>query len=677
MDSRWSDEEARDFIARYASADRSNEDVALRVYSSRLIGGEASLVLHGGGNTSVKTRLVDDTGAEVDVLCVKGSGWDLKFIEPAGLPAVRLDTLAALRELDALSDEDMVNAQRTRLLDASAPNPSVETLLHAFLPAKFIDHSHADAILALVDQPEGPREALLAELFGARLALVPYVMPGFALAKLAAEVAAANPEAEGLLLLQHGLFTWGETARESYERHVWAVDRAERHIAKRRGAPAQSSVNADAAAARFVAHAPELRGRLGQASGKRYFLHFRTSPAIHRFCGRADLDQVSQRGPATPDHVIRTKATPLIVDEPGELEALDARVEAFRAAYRSYFERQQALRPERTLVALDPDPRVVLLPGVGLVGVGTSPKAARVAADLYEHTIDVIDAAESVGTYTALPERDLFDMEYWSLEQAKLGKKKPRPLDGRIVYLTGAARGIGAATARVFAEAGATLYLVDREADELEALAAELGAAWEALDVTDEAAVDESMRACVARFGGLDGLISNAGVAPQSPIATCSTELLQRSFAVNFFAHQALAARAFQIFERQGGGGFLLFNASKAAFNPGANFGPYALPKAALVALTKQYALEGGPLGIRANAVNADRIRTGLLDAADVKKRAAARGLEVDAYYRSNLLRREVSGREVGEAFLHLALAGSTTGCVLTVDGGNIAASPR
>lgn len=675
MQSRWSDEQAKQYIERYASAPASNPDLALRVYSSRLIGREPTLVLHGGGNTSVKTRLVDDTGELVEVLCVKGSGWDLGDIEPAGLPAVRLATLTALRSLAALSDEAMVNAQRTRLLDASAPNPSVETLLHAFLPAKYIDHSHADAILALVDQPDA--EPICRALFGDRLALVPYVMPGFALAKLAAEIAEANPAAEGMLLLQHGLFTWGATARESYERHVRAVDQAERRSASQRPAatpaPSPTPISLPSVAA-------ELRGRLGQGQ-RRYFFAVRESEAIRRFVERDDLSAISQRGPVTPDHVIRTKAVPLIVDlrsTDDPLASIDAALTRFRADYQAYFARQAKARPTRTLKALDADPRVVLVPGAGvLIGLGRSPKAARVAADLYEHTIDVIEAAERIGRYQALPEPDLFDMEYWSLEQAKLGKQDPRPLDGRIVYVSGAARGIGAAVARVFSNAGATLYLVDRDAEPLTELANQLDAASEVVDVANEQAVRRSVQTCAQRYGGLDGIVSNAGFAPQSPIAACPSALLEASFAVNLFAHQWLASEAFGLFERQGMGGFLLFNASKAAFNPGPAFGPYAVPKAALIALTKQYALEGGAHGIRSNAVNADRVRTNLMSSADVKRRATARGLEVDAYFRSNLLGREVTACDVAEAFLHLALAPSTTGCVLTVDGGNIAASPR
>src|SRR5690606_39117909 len=302
--------------------------------------------------------------------------------------------------------------------------------------------------------------------------------------------------------------------------------------------------------------------------------------AIRRFVAREDLRAVSQRGPVTPDHVIRTKATPLILDlrdQADHVGAIEAALASFRADYRSYFQRQAQARPERSLTALDPDPRVVLLPGVGaLIGLGGSPKAASIAADLYEHTIEVIEAAEAIGRYQALPESDLFDMEYWSLEQAKLGKQRPRPLEGRCIYISGAAHGIGAATARVFAQAGAALYLVDRDAEPLAAIARELGAAHEVLDLTEETAVRGSVQQCAALYGGLDGVVSNAGFAPQSAIARCSTELLAASFAVNFYAHHWLASEAFALFERQALGGFLLFNASKAAFNPGPEFGPYA-----------------------------------------------------------------------------------------------------
>ncbi|HET8936692.1 MAG TPA: bifunctional aldolase/short-chain dehydrogenase [Polyangiales bacterium] len=718
MQSRWSDAEAQSYVERYA--DSCPPDLALRVYTSRLIGRDPSLVLHGGGNTSVKTRLRDDTGKELDVLCVKGSGWDLGDIEPAGLPALRQASLLELRALPALSDEAMVNAQRIRMLDASAPNPSVETLLHAFLPHKFIDHSHADAILALVDQPDS--EALCRRLFGDRFGIVPYIMPGFALAKLAAETFEQNPQVEGLLLLKHGLFTFGETARQSYERHIAAVSVAEefarsrgarieavspgewhrsdrsceamagevaqhsaqlaaREVSRELNVAAEKTEGQATPSARYVKLAPVLRGLLGEHQ-RRYALQLRTSPQIQRFIARPDLATVSQVGCGTPDHVIRTKRFPLVLElhpertERDQADSIRSQLRAYREQYRAYVTRQSARKTER-IVPLDPDPRVILVEGVGLIAAGPSAAAAGIAADIYEHTIDVIEQAQRIGRYEALPESDIFDMEYWSLEQKKLGAAKARALEGRVVYISGAAHGIGAACARRFANAGAALYLVDRDAQRLAELAQQLRAAHEVLDLRDENALRSSVARCVAHFGGLDGVVSNAGVAPQSAIAACKTQDLEQSFRINFFAHQWLAAAAVDVMHDQGMGGFLLFNASKAAWNPGPEFGPYAVPKAALVALMKQYALEYGSLGIRANAVNADRIRTHLLDEADIAARARSRGLEPDAYYRANLLGREVTAEDVADAFVYLATAPSTTGSVVTVDGGNIAASPR
>ena len=425
MQSRWSDSEAQSTIERYVGV--CPADVALRVYTSRLIGQDPSLVLHGGGNTSVKTRLADDTGREVDVLCVKGSGWDLSDLEPQGLPALRLSALLELRARPSLSDEAMVNAQRTRMLDAGAPNPSVETLLHAFLPHKFIDHSHADAILALVDQPDSER--LCRALFGERFGIVPYIMPGFALAKLAAQVYEQNPRVEGLLLLKHGLFTFGDTARESYERHIAAVTAAE-ELAARRRAPQQAA--AAVSGTSYAALAPVLRGLLGEGQ-RRYSLELRQSPQIQAFVGHPALAALSQVGCATPDHVIRTKRFPLVLrlDSAAQSGAIASALQAYRESYRAYVARQSARKTER-ITPLDPDPRILLVPGVGLIAAGPTRKAATIAADIYEHTIQVIQSAQAVGRYQALPEADIFDMEYWPLEQKKLGSQKPRPLEGRI-----------------------------------------------------------------------------------------------------------------------------------------------------------------------------------------------------------------------------------------------------
>ncbi|MBC8072220.1 MAG: SDR family oxidoreductase, partial [Deltaproteobacteria bacterium] len=422
-----------------------------------------------------------------------------------------------------------------------------------------------------------------------------------------------------------------------------------------------------------------LRGRLGGGE-RRYVLTLRRSDAIRTFVDDPELASLTSRGPATPDHVIRTKQLPLVLDV-GAAQAdlagfVDAALARYRDEYRGYVARQLAAKQvERT--PLDPDPRIVLVPGLGLVAAGADAKAASIAADVYEHTIAIIRDAETFGSYQALPEGDIFDMEYWSLEQAKLGKASPKPLAGRVVIVTGAASGIGAAIATRFAGAGAQLWLVDRDADALADTAKRLRAPFDVLDVTDRDAVHRSVARAVECFGGVDGLVSNAGTAPQAPIDACPPELLHASLAVNLLAHQWFAEAVTRALRTQGTGGFLLFNASKSAFNPGPGFGPYAIAKAALVALMKQYAVEGGPAGIRANAINADRVRTSLLDPTELAERARARGLDPDAYFRANLLGAEVGVDDVAQAMLALALAERTTGAVLPVDGGNIAASPR
>src|SRR5690242_6436380 len=424
MKNLWSDSDARAAIAHHATKG-IGEDLALRVYTTRLLGGEPRLVLHGGGNTSVKTTVADVTGTPVEVLCVKGSGWDMGTIEAPGLPAVRLAPLGGLIDLPALSDEEMVNIQRCNLLDSKSPNPSVETLLHALLPHKFVDHTHSNAVLALTDQPDG--EALAADLFGKRAALVPYIMPGFALAKKAAEVSRANPDVEGLILLKHGIFSMGATAEEAYRRMIGLVTLAEQRLAKSTrkifpGAslPAQTATVADVASIlRGLLSIPAKTG--GREAAQRFVFEFRTGPEILAFVGGEEIARYSQQGPVTPDHAIRTKPTPLVVPAPeaGKLdlfkEETKKALDKYKADYSAYFARHNAKQtpPKKEL---DPVPRVVLVPGVGLFGVGNSSKDAKIAADLAETTIEVIADAERLGTYQSIPEPDIFDIEYWSLE---------------------------------------------------------------------------------------------------------------------------------------------------------------------------------------------------------------------------------------------------------------------
>jgi rhamnose utilization protein RhaD (predicted bifunctional aldolase and dehydrogenase)/NAD(P)-dependent dehydrogenase (short-subunit alcohol dehydrogenase family) len=678
MKNQWSDSDARAAIAHHATKG-IGEDLALRVYTTRLLGGEPRLVLHGGGNTSVKTTVADVTGTPVEVLCVKGSGWDMGTIEAPGLPAVRLAPLGGLIDLPALSDEEMVNIQRCNLLDSKSPNPSVETLLHAFLPHKFVDHTHSNAVLALTDQPDG--EALAADLFGKRAALVPYIMPGFALAKKAAEVSRANPDVEGLILLKHGIFSMGATAEEAYRRMIGLVTLAEQRLAKSTrkifpGAslPAQTATAADVASIlRGLLSIPAKTG--GREAAQRFVFEFRTSPEILAFVGGEEIARYSQQGPVTPDHAIRTKPTPLVVPAPeaGKLDVFKAEakkaLEKYKADYSAYFARHNAKQtpPKKEL---DPVPRVVLVPGVGLFGVGNSSKDAKIAADLAETTIEVIADAERLGTYQSIPEPDIFDIEYWSLEQAKLGAAAEKPLARRIVVVTGGGSGIGAATAQAFAREGAEVVVLDRDVSKIKGFAI-------ACDVTRPDDVRAAFDKVAATYGGVDIVVSNAGAAWQGRIGDVDDAILRQSFELNFWAHQSVAQNAVRIMKAQDLGGCLLFNTSKQAVNPGPDFGPYGLPKAATLFLSRQYALDHGADGIRSNAVNADRIRSGLLTDEMIAKRSKARGLTEADYMGGNLLGLEVTADDVAQAFVSLAKATKTTGAVVTVDGGNIAAALR
>lgn len=684
MQNLWSDKDAGDAIRKYA-ASGINEDLALRVYTTRLLGGDPRLVQHGGGNTSVKTRAADAAGNKADVLCVKGSGWDMGTIEPAGLPAVRLAPLLALSKLKSLSDEDMVNLQRTNLIDAAAPTPSVETLLHAFIPHKFIDHTHANAILSLVDRPDGM--ALAREVYGDRLPVVPYVMPGFDLAKKAKEVFEANPECEGLVLHKHGIFSFGSSAREAYDRMIAFVGMAERRL--RKGGvkrPVAASLPNKLASA--VDIAPILRGLIAMPLDRdedrlaRMVLKHRESREIMAYVNGRDLSRYSQQGPVTPDHVIRTKPKPLILPAPeaGKLEAFKqaARkaVQDYQANYRVYFERHNAkAKPKKK--PLDAMPRVILVPGVGLFGLGVTAKDARVVADVAETCAMVVLDTEASGKFECISEREQFEMEYWSLEQAKLGKQAAKPLQGQVVVITGAAGTIGAATAAAFRREGAEVALLDLDEQAAISAAKGLGGLGVACDITRRQWVNAAFTQVVGAFGGVDILVSNAGAAWQGRIGDVDDATLRKSFDLNFFGAQYVAQAAVRIMLAQKTGGSLLFNVSKQAVNPGPNFGPYGLPKAALMALMRQYAIDYGSDGITSNAVNADRIRSGLLTDDMVQKRSKARGISERDYMAGNLLGREVRAEDVADAFVALALARKTTGAVLTVDGGNIAAAMR
>lgn len=683
MENLWRDSDAEAMVAQYAKKGVSR-DLALRVYTTRLLGGDPRLVLHGGGNTSLKTTVTDLVGDSWDVLCVKGSGWDMGIIEPQGLPAVKLGALLKARKLDRLSDEDMVALQRANLIDPSSPNPSVETLLHAFLPHKFVDHTHSTAILAIADQPD--TRPIADAVFGPKMGFVPYIMPGFDLAKAAAEIYEQDPSVEGLILDKHGIFTFGDTAKEAYGRMIHYVTLAEEHVRTRRSPLTPVTLPAQLAKPEEIASM--LRGAVavdrGEGRFDRMVSEFRTSPQVLEFVNSAQAEDILARGVSTPDLSIRIKTGPMILPAPeadklGDFrKVIDERTAAYVKAYTAYFNDNDANDDiKRTM--LDPMPRLTLVPGLGMFGHGRTLKDAKIAADVGEMLIEAARDAEAVGRFQPLSRADLFSLEYWSLEQAKLAGAKPKPLTGQVALVTGGAGAIGAATAKAFAREGAHVVVVDLDGARAADVAKSVGnnAIGVACDVTDPASVRAAFDAAVKTFGGVDIVVSNAGAAWEGAIATLDDALLRKSFELNFFAHQHVAQNAVRVMKAQGTGGALLFNASKQAVNPGARFGAYGLPKAATLFLSRQYALEHGADGIRVNAVNADRIRSGLLSNDMIASRSAARGLSEKDYMSGNLLGQEVTADDVAQAFLHHALAERTTADVTTVDGGNIAAALR
>jgi rhamnose utilization protein RhaD (predicted bifunctional aldolase and dehydrogenase)/NAD(P)-dependent dehydrogenase (short-subunit alcohol dehydrogenase family) len=680
MEDRWLESDARAAVARWPELDPA---LALRTWSARLIGQEPALVVHGGGNTSVKGRSVDLLGRSIEVLWVKGSGGDLASIGPNGHVAVDLAFLRSLRSLTALSDEAMVNALRTHQLDASAAVPSIETLLHAFVPPRYVDHSHADAILALVNRADGA--GVVARALGARVAVVPYVKAGFDLAKAAALVYDENPGVEGLVLLHHGLFTFGDTAEESYRRHVSLVSAAEAWL----GVPSPRRASRPAAEARTAAAglAPLLRRALstglGDGAFTRWVLDLRQTDEVRAWAESPDLEPLALAGPLTPDHVIRTKPLPLVVAPDDDLTAAVAR---YRASYDDYFARHAAGQRR-----LDSTPRVVWVAGIGLFGVGRNPTEAAVAADIAEHTHRTKVIGLPHGPYVALSQSELFEMEYWSLEQAKLGKSPEPLLQRRVALVTGAGGAIGFGVARALLEAGACVVLGDVDTGALERAVAELGGgnrvAAVYMDVTSTGSVESAFEAAALAFGGVDLVVANAGVAATGSLATLSEAEFRRVTEVNLHGTFLTLSAASRWLVAQGTGGQVIVVSTKNVFEPGAEFGAYSASKAGAHQLARVAALELAPHGVRVNLVAPDAVfsegpvQSGLW-ATVGPGRAAAKGVPTsdlpEHYRRKNLLQARVTGRHVGSAVVFLASeATPTTGAVLPVDGGLPGAFPR
>ena len=672
MLNRWDDAEA----ARWDELG----DLGEITYGSRLVGADPALVLHGGGNTSIKGTSTDAWDEPVPTLWVKGSGWDLATIEPPGFAPLRLEPVRRLAELAELSDTEMVNQLRIHLLDASAPNPSVEAILHALLPHRAVLHSHADAVLALTNTSDG-RERVR-DLWGDRVVVVPYVMPGFDLARRCADEwqTQAHDGTEAMVLLNHGIFTFGDTTRQAYDSMIDRISEAEQCLAQA-GVPSFGESGAGAAddhstrniSLEEVEAVAQLRAALSAAAGSSVLLRAVRDPRAEAFCTRNDVASVACRGPATPDHIIRTKQFPMVGRD----------VDAFVEGYRTYFERNSARHnvdgSQTALTMLDPAPRVVLDPQLGLWTAGRRAVDCDIAADIYLHTIDVISAAEALGGYVALSEADLFDVEYWELEQAKLARAgAPAALAGQVALVTGAASGIGRAAADALAAAGAAVVGVDL-APEPEGTAGP--ARHHAVaDVTDAAAVTAAVAGAVERFGGIDIVVAAAGIfGPSAPLEDLVDDsglgtAWQQTFDINVSGAANTFAAAHRVMRHSVTGGRVVIVGSKNVPAPGRGAGAYSASKAALTQLARVAALEWAADGITVNVVHPDGVfDTGLWSDELIDERAAAYGLTSEQYRKRNLLGHELASADVGALIAQICgpAFAHTTGAQIPQDGGS------
>ncbi|MFA5056973.1 MAG: bifunctional aldolase/short-chain dehydrogenase [Opitutaceae bacterium] len=651
MKSLWNDQEAAQHIS----------DLEQRVYTSRLLGRDQSLVLHGGGNTSVKIREKNIFGEEEDILYIKGSGWDLATIEPAGFSPCRLKHLLRLPRLATLSDTQMVSEFKRSLTNPAAPMPSVEAILHAILPAKFVDHTHADALLSVMNTPNGVER--IREIYGDRVVIVPYVMPGFKLARLCAELFPKHATARtvGMVLMNHGLFTYAETAKVAYELMIELVNRAEEYLVRHNAwemhlpSPAEPQRPARLATA-------ALRRTVSVAAGAPMILTTHSDARGLGFAQHRDVHKLSQEGAATPDHVIRTKRVPMLGRD----------VEAFCQAYRQYF---QAHATGGRLAMVDPAPRVILDRELGLCTAGRKVRDAAIAGDIYCHTIDIILRAEALGGWRALPSQDMFDMEYWELQQAKLARSgRPLMFTGEVALVTGAASGIGKACVDSLLARGAAVVGLDVNADIVH-LHARSDFRGIVCNLTKEADLTAALEETVRAFGGLDMLVLNAGIFPKGcPIAEMNTDLWRKVMSINLDANLMLLRECHPLLKLAPGGGRVVVIGSKNVPAPGPGVAAYSASKAAVNQLVRVAALEWGQDRIRINSIHPNMVfDTAIWTPEVLESRAKHYGLTVEEYKTNNVLKVEVASRDVAELAAEMCgpLFAKTTAAQVPVDGGN------
>ena len=632
-----------------------------RVYSSRLLGANADLVLHGGGNTSVKGEWTNIFGDREKALFVKGSGSDLATIELKDFVPVRLEAMLKLAQLDALSDIEMARELRSATLDLNSPAPSVEAILHALIPNKFVDHTHADAILAITNTALG--ESRIREIYGDDVIVLPYVMPGFDLAKLCAKEFSkqSTPRTIGMVLMNHGIFSFGDTAKQSYERMIDLVARAEDFLIK--NAPLSLSKKIVSISNWNIV--PELRRAISKAAGFPMVLKTNHSEAAMNFLSDAKISEISQRGPATPDHIIRTKRVPMLGRD----------VEGYVKKYSEYFHKFSKLA-STPLTMLDPAPRVILDPEIGLMTAGRSARDTGIIEDIYLHTQDVILRAEALGGYEALSEKDLFCMEYWDLEQAKLKKAgAPKSFAGEVSLVTGAASGIGKACVQALLNRGAAVVGVDINASVQSLYKNRPDYLGIAADLTSDENVKEVMQKIICQFGGLDMLVLNAGIFPGGKrIDTLTSEEWRKVMSINLDSNLTIMREAHPLLKLAPRYGRVVVVGSKNVAAPGPGAAAYSASKAAMTQLARVAALEWGKDAIRINLVHPNSVfDTGIWTEEVLLQRATHYGLTVDQYKRNNILSEEISSNDVAELVAEMcgSVFAKITGAQIPIDGGN------
>ncbi len=674
MKSHWNKKIANQYIKKYAKI-KISKDLALRIYTTHLLGAEKKLVLHGGGNTSLKETQKDIFNKKTNVMHVKGSGWDMSNLTEEGMPTVFLDPLLKTLNFNKMTDRNMVNFLRNNLLNPSSPNPSVETLLHAFLPHKYIDHTHSNAILSLVNLENS--DQILKKIFGNKLAIIPYVMPGFDLAKICYQIYNENKKVEGLLLLNHGIFTFAETAEDSYKRMIKYVTIAENFIkkcklkSKKINTSNKKNNNFDVGKLQN-----QFRKIYYNITNNKWIIKYHESKDDILLSNLKNLKTMFSKGPITPDHVIRIKSKPLIIDS--IMNKKDKFVEndimKYVIEYKKYFQKYKHTIKNAKIA--DPLPRIIIIPNLGYFSIGLTQKEEKIANDVFLSMKESIIDSNYISTFKSINQKEIFKMEYWPLERAKLSSKKRKKFEGNIAIITGGAGKIGSAIATKFLKENIEVVLFDKDFKKIDNEIKNKCTCIKC-DLSNKKQVIKSINKVVNQFGGIDILISNSGSAFQGQMKNLNEKVLQDSMANNFYSHHYIIQETVKIMINQSFGGSISINLSKQSINPGKNFGPYGIAKASALFMMKQYALECGKHNIRVNGVNADRIQSGLLTKEMINQRAKARGLKGSDYLKNNLLNKEVTAADVAESFYAQLLLEKTTANIITVDGGNIEASLR